>query len=119
MNWSNLLNDFKTEYRKIIETLLKEYTQTELDNLLLTLLEESYSEIYTILKSQIKEPLNTISRDLIEKYTKLLTLANIYIRESKIELGDRIRNIVMEAIYNIRKAAGTRENYIFTIRDLS
>jgi len=119
MNWLDLLNDFKTEYRKIIQTLLKEYTAAELDNLLLLLLQESYSEIYMILKSQIKEPLNVISRDLLEKYTKLLTLANIYIRESKIESGERIRNLVMEAIYNIRKAAGTRENYIFMIKDLN
>lgn len=119
MNFTLLLQDFKLEYKKEIAVLSKEYPNpTDLDNFLLNALQESYTEIYFILSIQIEEPLSVISRELLEKYTKMLTLAVIYLKAGHVSQANEIRREVLNSVYDIRKAAGSKNSFIFKIKDL-
>lgn len=119
MNFVQLLQDFKLEYRKEVEAIQREFpSSTDLDNFLLNALEESYAEIYSILNLQLDNPLSLISIQLLEKYTKLLTLAVVYLKAGRVSQANELRREVMTSVYDLRKTAGSRNTFIFRIKDL-
>jgi hypothetical protein len=116
INFTDLINEIKEQYKSIIAIAFKDYTQDEIDNILNDLLTESYVLLKILLQHIIDfEKLSRNDIELIEMILKYDLLGQLHKRAKKMDLAEEYFKFSFQLIKTIEEKYNTK---FLDIRDI-